>query len=61
MTEQATETASSRIERALARIEAAAKRSIGDRAALERRHVALRDEVGSAIAMLDQLIAEDAA
>lgn len=61
MTEQAAEDASARIERALARIEAAAARSIQDRTVLERRHAALRGEVGAALTMLNALIAEDAA
>ena len=59
MTDQASENASARIERALARIEAAAKRTSADRAGLERRHAALRSQVGAALAALDSLIASE--
>jgi hypothetical protein len=45
-----------RIERALARIEAAARRRAFDADALERRHAALREKVEDAIAALDSLI-----
>jgi hypothetical protein len=59
MTDQASENASARIERALARIETVTRRSAVDRADLERRHAALREQVGAAIASLDSLIASD--
>ena len=45
-----------RIERALARIEAAAARRAFDADALTRRHTALREKVEGAIAALDSLI-----
>jgi hypothetical protein len=60
-----------RIERAMARIEAASRRieaaaanpaggalrqAQGDRTDLERKHAALRDEAGSALAELDRLL-----
>ena len=59
MSDQAPENASARIERALSRIDEAAKRSVADRAALDRRHTALRSEVTTALAALDSLIASD--
>lgn len=46
-----------RIERALARIEAAATRRAFDADALARRHAALREKVEDAIDALDSLIA----
>jgi transposase len=45
-----------RIERALTRIESAARRRAFDAEALERRHAALREKVEGAIAALDSLI-----
>lgn len=45
-----------RIERALARIEAAAGKRAFDAEVLERRHAALRQKVEDAIAALDSLI-----
>lgn len=48
-----------RIERALARIEAAAANRAFDAEKLERRHAALRDTVQTAIATLDELIARE--
>lgn len=45
-----------RIERALARIEAAAARRAFDADALARRHTALREKVEDAIQALDSLI-----
>lgn len=45
-----------RIERALARIEAAAAKRAFDGDALERRHLALRGKVEAAIDALDSLI-----
>lgn len=45
-----------RIERALARIEAASARRAFEADALERRHSALRERVEEAIAALDTLI-----
>ena len=57
MTDQASENATARIERALARIETSVKRGAADRAALERRHAALRREVTVALTALDSLIA----
>jgi len=57
MAEQAAEIALARVDRALARIEAAVRRSGTDRAALERRHAALRAGVTEAVAALDSLIA----
>ena len=59
MSDQASENARLRIDRALDRIEAAARRGAADRAALERRHAALRDQVGTALAALDSLISSD--
>ncbi|MFD1788645.1 hypothetical protein ACFSC3_13825 [Sphingomonas floccifaciens] len=59
MNEQGAESASARIDRALARIEAAAQRLVRDRTDLERRHDALRDQVSEAIAALDSLIATE--
>lgn len=48
-----------RIERALARIEAAAAERAYATERLARRHAVLRDRVQDALAALDQLIAED--
>ncbi|PKP91998.1 MAG: hypothetical protein CVT77_10435 [Alphaproteobacteria bacterium HGW-Alphaproteobacteria-16] len=48
-----------RIERAMARIEAAAANRAFDAEVLERRHAALRETVQSAIATLDQLIVQE--
>jgi hypothetical protein len=45
-----------RIERALARIEAAARKRAFDADALRRRHTALRTKVEAAIESLDSLI-----
>ncbi|MCP3733165.1 hypothetical protein M9978_22430 [Sphingomonas sp. MG17] len=45
-----------RIERALARIEAAAAKRAFDADALQRRHAALREKVEDAIDALDSLI-----
>ena len=59
MSDEASENASARIDRALARIEAAAKRSAHDHADLTRRHAALRSQVGAALASLDSLIADE--
>lgn len=59
MNDQASENASARIERALARIEAAARAATELRRDLERRHDALRREVGAALASLDSLIAAE--
>ncbi len=59
MTDQASENASARIERALVRIEAAAKRSASSHSDLQRRHATLRREVGEALASLDSLIAAE--
>lgn len=50
-----------RIERALARIEAAAARRAFDADALRRRHSALRGKVEDAIDALDSLIEREAA
>ncbi|MEG3180594.1 hypothetical protein [Sphingomonas sp. LT1P40] len=50
-----------RIERALARIEAAAAKRAFDADALQRRHVALREKVEDAIEALDALIEKQAA
>lgn len=47
-----------RIERALARIEAAAARRAFDAERMERRHAALRARVEDAVAALDALIAD---
>lgn len=47
-----------RIDRALARIEAAARARRGETQALARRHAALRDEVGEAVQALDALLAQ---
>ena len=58
MNEDAVATAITRIDRALARIEAAARSRAADHARLQRRHAVLRDRVGEAIAALDQHIAE---
>lgn len=57
MSDQGPEIASDRIERALARIEAAAAVVSRDRARLDDRHTALRAQIGAAIAQLDSLIA----
>ena len=59
MSDQASEKASARIERALARIEAAARTGAASRADLERRHARLREQVGAALASLDSLIAAE--
>lgn len=48
-----------RIERALARIEAATARGRVERSAMQARHAALRDEVKAAVAAIDALIAEE--
>lgn len=50
-----------RIERALARIEAAAAKRAFDADALRRRHMALRTKVEAAIESLDSLIEREAA
>jgi hypothetical protein len=49
-----------RIERALARIEAAAAKRAFDADALQRRHAALREKVEDAIEALDALMARQA-
>lgn len=56
MTDQAPENATTRIERAIARIAACAQREAPADDSLERRHARLRAEVASAIAALDSLI-----
>ncbi len=48
-----------RIERALTRIEAAAKRRAFDAERLEHRHTALRGRVEEAIVALDAVIAQE--
>ena len=50
-----------RIERAIARIEAAAARRAFDADALQRRHATLRERVEDAIEALDALIEKQAA
>lgn len=50
-----------RIERALARIEAAAAKRAFDADALQRRHATLREKVEDAIEALDALIEKQAA
>ena len=59
MIDQAPENATTRIEQALARIEAAAGRGGPASDALQLRHDRLRAEVASALAKLDSLIDED--
>ena len=59
MTDQASDIASARIERALARIEAAAAMQATSYADLARRHATLREHVGAALASLDSLIAAE--
>lgn len=56
--EAAVRQASDRIDRAIARIEAAARQSTGSHADLQKRHAALRDQVAVALAGIDSLIAE---
>lgn len=57
MIDQATDDASDRIERAITRIEAAARRTADARRTLSERHNQLRARVGDALADLDSLIA----
>ncbi|WP_326524435.1 hypothetical protein [Sphingomonas sp.] len=57
MTDQASENAMARIDRALARIEAAANRQGEALDMLRGRHATLRAEITSAIAALDSLAA----
>lgn len=59
MTNEAPSDAVDRIDRALTRIEAAARQNQSTRIALRARHDALRHQVGDALAALDALIAAD--
>lgn len=59
MSDQAPEIAAARIERALARIEAASAAALRDKADLTARHAALRAQIGEAIVQLDSLIAAE--
>ncbi len=58
---EATSPALDRIERAIARIEAAAAKRAFDADALHRRHATLREKVEDAIEALDALIEKQAA
>lgn len=58
---EATSPALDRIERAIARIEAAAAKRAFDADALQRRHATLRERVEQAIEALDALIEKQAA
>lgn len=60
MSEQDADMAAARIDRALARIEAAARTATLERADLERRHAELRVQIAAAIEALDSLIAQEA-
>ncbi len=59
MSDEGAQNASTRIDRALARIEAASRQLEIGQSDLLRRHDALRTQVADAIAALDSLIAEE--
>ncbi len=59
MTDQASENATARIERALARIEAVTQGVAASDTDLLRRHESLREQVGAALVSLDSLIAKE--
>lgn len=59
MSEQAPEIATARIDRALARIEAATTAVLRDQADLTARHAALRTQIADAITQIDSLIAAE--